>query len=103
MKLADVSNWCHSLSERAVAKLFKNKAKHTSSMAGVSSVAGASDLLAEKSPATGEQTPRSNSSQKTQKNLKTQKTFIPVSYTHLRAHETPEHIVCRLLLEKKKM
>ena len=24
-----------------------------------------------------------------------------VSYTHLRAHETPEHIVCRLLLEKK--
>ena len=23
-------------------------------------------------------------------------------YTHLRAHETPEHIVCRLLLEKKK-
>ena len=26
----------------------------------------------------------------------------PVSYTHLRAHETPEHIVCRLLLEKKK-
>eukprot|EP00658_Telonema_sp_P-2_P005324 TRINITY_DN11993_c0_g1_i2.p1 TRINITY_DN11993_c0_g1~~TRINITY_DN11993_c0_g1_i2.p1 ORF type:complete len:775 (-),score=83.67 TRINITY_DN11993_c0_g1_i2:85-2409(-) len=27
---------------------------------------------------------------------------IPVSYTHLRAHETPEHLVCRLLLEKKK-
>src|SRR5678815_5414861 len=26
---------------------------------------------------------------------------IPVSYTHLRAHETPEHLVCRLLLEKK--
>src|SRR5678816_2684484 len=23
------------------------------------------------------------------------------SYTHLRAHETPEHLVCRLLLEKK--
>src|SRR5678816_4025053 len=23
-----------------------------------------------------------------------------VSYTHLRAHETPEHLVCRLLLEK---
>src|SRR5678815_2103352 len=22
---------------------------------------------------------------------------IPVSYTHLRAHETPEHLVCRLL------
>eukprot|EP00658_Telonema_sp_P-2_P068038 TRINITY_DN56989_c0_g1_i1.p1 TRINITY_DN56989_c0_g1~~TRINITY_DN56989_c0_g1_i1.p1 ORF type:complete len:108 (+),score=14.17 TRINITY_DN56989_c0_g1_i1:148-471(+) len=28
--------------------------------------------------------------------------FFPVSYTHLRAHETPEHLVCRLLLEKKK-
>src|SRR5678815_1221208 len=27
-------------------------------------------------------------------------TTIPVSYTHLRAHETPEHLVCRLLLEK---
>src|SRR5665254_16350 len=30
-------------------------------------------------------------------------TDLPVSYTHLRAHETPEHLVCRLLLEKKKM
>eukprot|EP00658_Telonema_sp_P-2_P013997 TRINITY_DN15307_c0_g1_i4.p1 TRINITY_DN15307_c0_g1~~TRINITY_DN15307_c0_g1_i4.p1 ORF type:complete len:116 (-),score=19.31 TRINITY_DN15307_c0_g1_i4:22-369(-) len=28
--------------------------------------------------------------------------MMPVSYTHLRAHETPEHLVCRLLLEKKK-
>ncbi|WP_228762098.1 FHIPEP family type III secretion protein, partial [Campylobacter coli] len=28
--------------------------------------------------------------------------IITVSYTHLRAHETPEHLVCRLLLEKKK-
>ena len=27
--------------------------------------------------------------------------FKAVSYTHLRAHETPEHLVCRLLLEKK--
>ena len=25
----------------------------------------------------------------------------PVSYTHLRAHETSCHLVCRLLLEKK--
>src|SRR5678815_5143253 len=25
--------------------------------------------------------------------------FVSVSYTHLRAHETPEHLVCRLLLE----
>eukprot|EP00658_Telonema_sp_P-2_P012460 TRINITY_DN14741_c0_g1_i4.p1 TRINITY_DN14741_c0_g1~~TRINITY_DN14741_c0_g1_i4.p1 ORF type:complete len:376 (+),score=89.81 TRINITY_DN14741_c0_g1_i4:178-1305(+) len=31
-----------------------------------------------------------------------QATPYPVSYTHLRAHETPEHLVCRLLLEKKK-
>ena len=28
---------------------------------------------------------------------------IPVSYTHLRAHETVLDIVCRLLLEKKKI
>src|SRR5678816_2743907 len=28
--------------------------------------------------------------------------YRSVSYTHLRAHETPEHLVCRLLLEKKK-
>ena len=28
--------------------------------------------------------------------------YHPVSYTHLRAHETPEHLVCRLLLDKKK-
>eukprot|EP00831_Metopus_contortus_P056560 TRINITY_DN4849_c0_g1_i4.p1 TRINITY_DN4849_c0_g1~~TRINITY_DN4849_c0_g1_i4.p1 ORF type:complete len:149 (+),score=20.72 TRINITY_DN4849_c0_g1_i4:191-637(+) len=27
----------------------------------------------------------------------------PVSYTHLRAHETSLHLVCRLLLEKKKI
>ncbi|WP_460381767.1 hypothetical protein, partial [Staphylococcus aureus] len=26
----------------------------------------------------------------------------PVSYTHLRAHETTLHLVCRLLLEKMK-
>src|SRR5678815_641371 len=26
--------------------------------------------------------------------------LVAVSYTHLRAHETPEHLVCRLLLEK---
>eukprot|EP00658_Telonema_sp_P-2_P036329 TRINITY_DN26305_c0_g1_i1.p1 TRINITY_DN26305_c0_g1~~TRINITY_DN26305_c0_g1_i1.p1 ORF type:complete len:341 (+),score=132.03 TRINITY_DN26305_c0_g1_i1:53-1024(+) len=33
---------------------------------------------------------------------KLQESEQPVSYTHLRAHETPEHLVCRLLLEKKK-
>src|SRR5678816_2222002 len=31
-----------------------------------------------------------------------QEYLASVSYTHLRAHETPEHLVCRLLLEKKK-
>ena len=29
-------------------------------------------------------------------------TIPPVSYTHLRAHETDSYLVCRLLLEKKK-
>ena len=28
--------------------------------------------------------------------------YAPVSYTHLRAHETDSYLVCRLLLEKKK-
>eukprot|EP00831_Metopus_contortus_P027892 TRINITY_DN23338_c0_g1_i1.p1 TRINITY_DN23338_c0_g1~~TRINITY_DN23338_c0_g1_i1.p1 ORF type:complete len:118 (-),score=24.28 TRINITY_DN23338_c0_g1_i1:105-458(-) len=28
--------------------------------------------------------------------------IMSVSYTHLRAHETSLHLVCRLLLEKKK-
>jgi len=28
--------------------------------------------------------------------------FVAVSYTHLRAHETKANLVCRLLLEKKK-
>src|SRR5665648_1247154 len=30
------------------------------------------------------------------------KVHTPVSYTHLRAHETRHDLVCRLLLEKKK-
>ena len=30
------------------------------------------------------------------------KSALAVSYTHLRAHETSLHLVCRLLLEKKK-
>ena len=28
--------------------------------------------------------------------------LAPVSYTHLRAHETDSYLECRLLLEKKK-
>ena len=31
------------------------------------------------------------------------RSFAPVSYTHLRAHETGRNLVCRLLLEKKKI
>ena len=31
-----------------------------------------------------------------------QQSLEPVSYTHLRAHETDSYLVCRLLLEKKK-
>eukprot|EP00831_Metopus_contortus_P019674 TRINITY_DN18557_c0_g1_i2.p2 TRINITY_DN18557_c0_g1~~TRINITY_DN18557_c0_g1_i2.p2 ORF type:complete len:158 (+),score=71.83 TRINITY_DN18557_c0_g1_i2:100-573(+) len=34
--------------------------------------------------------------------LETLTNIISVSYTHLRAHETSLHLVCRLLLEKKK-
>src|SRR5678810_754859 len=34
--------------------------------------------------------------------LKAHFTMTPVSYTHLRAHETGRNLVCRLLLEKKK-
>ena len=40
--------------------------------------------------------------QKTKVALELPLSPIAVSYTHLRAHETPEHLVCRLLLEKKK-
>src|SRR5665648_1238121 len=35
-------------------------------------------------------------------NVKPPRQFGPVSYTHLRAHETRHDLVCRLLLEKKK-
>src|SRR5678815_5899154 len=34
-------------------------------------------------------------------NIRDTDSMEAVSYTHLRAHETPEHLVCRLLLEKK--
>ena len=36
-----------------------------------------------------------------QKYGKTNTKEYPVSYTHLRAHETEADLVCRLLLEKK--
>ena len=35
--------------------------------------------------------------------LKDENAQVPVSYTHLRAHETGAYLVCRLLLEKKKL
>src|SRR5665647_3990464 len=34
--------------------------------------------------------------------LREECSLYPVSYTHLRAHETDSYLVCRLLLEKKK-
>eukprot|EP00831_Metopus_contortus_P026292 TRINITY_DN22418_c0_g1_i3.p3 TRINITY_DN22418_c0_g1~~TRINITY_DN22418_c0_g1_i3.p3 ORF type:complete len:109 (+),score=33.01 TRINITY_DN22418_c0_g1_i3:146-472(+) len=34
--------------------------------------------------------------------VKNESSIKAVSYTHLRAHETSLHLVCRLLLEKKK-
>src|SRR5665254_15582 len=33
--------------------------------------------------------------------LGTKQSIVPVSYTHLRAHETPEHLVCRLLISTR--
>ena len=33
--------------------------------------------------------------------LRRERGLSPVPYTHLRAHETPEHLVCRPPLEKK--
>ena len=36
------------------------------------------------------------------RSLRGQRNIDSVSYTHLRAHETPEHLVCSLLLGKKK-
>ena len=38
----------------------------------------------------------------TQKEVDVRTSPRPVSYTHLRAHETRGNLVCRLLLEKKK-
>ena len=37
------------------------------------------------------------------KQIAEQQGFHAVSYTHLRAHETGRNLVCRLLLEKKKI
>src|SRR5665647_2795839 len=37
-----------------------------------------------------------------QKGRRNVSTYVTVSYTHLRAHETDSYLVCRLLLEKKK-
>ena len=39
---------------------------------------------------------------KLEEGLAIDEVFQPVSYTHLRAHETVLDLVCRLLLEKKK-
>ena len=56
--------------------------------------------------ATGELTEAQNTFEKEKKDDKKIQALphhvVPVSYTHLRAHETDSYLVCRLLLEKKK-
>src|SRR5659263_299865 len=42
-----------------------------------------------------------NSAEKAPFVRQTHALLVPVSYTHLRAHETRHDLVCRLLLEKK--
>src|SRR5665213_2482079 len=46
--------------------------------------------------------PRIPGSSETRKQTACMISLPPVSYTHLRAHETGRNLVCRLLLEKKK-
>src|SRR5680860_1193322 len=46
--------------------------------------------------------PEENSHTSRQRRARTWRPPPPVSYTHLRAHETDSYLVCRLLLEKKK-
>ena len=43
-----------------------------------------------------------NSDEESESGPDNARSMIPVSYTHLRAHETVLDLVCRLLLEKKK-
>ena len=45
--------------------------------------------------------PGTDHSKSTPETESTEKVVRPVSYTHLRAHETVLDLVCRLLLEKK--
>eukprot|EP00658_Telonema_sp_P-2_P023147 TRINITY_DN19269_c0_g1_i2.p1 TRINITY_DN19269_c0_g1~~TRINITY_DN19269_c0_g1_i2.p1 ORF type:complete len:384 (-),score=98.55 TRINITY_DN19269_c0_g1_i2:95-1246(-) len=54
------------------------------------------------SPPTAATPPQPPQKPKTYANPTPPSVPMAVSYTHLRAHETPEHLVCRLLLEKKK-
>ena len=46
--------------------------------------------------------PRNTEISDTEKYLTVGLSYMTVSYTHLRAHETDSYLVCRLLLEKKK-
>src|SRR5659263_467232 len=50
----------------------------------------------------GGEEPFKRSSQAQNPRSHTAPASLPVSYTHLRAHETRHDLVCRLLLEKKK-
>ena len=50
-----------------------------------------------------EQKKRSHCSKQLNLHKRNNINWEPVSYTHLRAHETEADLVCRLLLEKKKI
>src|SRR5678815_1972330 len=68
----------------------------------VEPVADLAEALAEVAPGRLQKTFFSNSgAEGIEAALRLAKVYTgTVSYTHLRAHETPEHLVCRLLLEK---
>src|SRR5680860_1848060 len=53
-------------------------------------------------PVIHDRTPRDPTDQGRRRDGARRSVRHPVSYTHLRAHETDSYLVCRLLLEKKK-
>eukprot|EP00658_Telonema_sp_P-2_P001910 TRINITY_DN10707_c0_g1_i1.p1 TRINITY_DN10707_c0_g1~~TRINITY_DN10707_c0_g1_i1.p1 ORF type:complete len:327 (-),score=81.25 TRINITY_DN10707_c0_g1_i1:71-1051(-) len=88
---------------KALVKALMRKSKATSTSLAAEEVAEASSK-AEMNGERESSPPVNNPSTSTTlpATIKAVRQRLPVSYTHLRAHETPEHLVCRLLLEKKK-
>ena len=70
----------------------KEEAKKAAEAAGKGNIGGHTDP---------EQSGK-NAEAEAKQRLATERRLAPVSYTHLRAHETGRNLVCRLLLEKKK-